>query len=182
MRSNFSCLLTCYVVANVRFWNLCTCVATCNNTKRIDLVLVVFKFWNKKQSWFLCKPVSLTEQPRIRWWIASPSCCTKHNQHCLAWMWATSRRVLRAKQDTRTSTLLHVQSPCYLMQNHIEFFLLNVRESAAREQSGYFARQPSHRLKFKTIRPLSHHYTSCIIIQLTIFFFYAQVKLLWVSL
>ena len=36
-----------------------------------------------------------------------------------------------------------------------------VEREGEREQDSCFARQPPYKLKFRTIRSLSHHYTSC---------------------
>jgi len=62
------------------------------------------------------------------------------------------------------STLLHVSSLIgHLMQVHIRFLIRwrRERERGGREQGGCFARKPPHRLKFRTMRPLPHHCTSC---------------------
>ena len=52
-------------------------------------------------------------------------------------------------------TLLYISSLIgRLMQYHIEFLVMWRRESEVREKCGCFAKQPSHRLKFRSIRLL----------------------------
>jgi hypothetical protein len=62
----------------------------------------------------------------------------------------------------RASTLLHVSGiiGC-LMQMHVIFLMMWRREGEERERGGCFAKQPSHRLKLRTMRPLIHHCMSC---------------------
>ena len=63
----------------------------------------------------------------------------------------------------------------------VEFFIRWQRKSRGREQGGCFARQPSHKLKFNSMRPLSHHYTSCYCHTThNISFFYAQIMELYI--
>jgi hypothetical protein len=62
----------------------------------------------------------------------------------------------------RTSKLLYASGVIgYLMQIHVEFFMIWRREGKERELGGCFAKQPPHRLKLRTTRPFTHHCTSC---------------------
>ena len=59
------------------------------------------------------------------------------------------------------STLLYVSSLiARLMQCHVGFLVVWRKESEVRERDRCFARQPSHKLNFRTTRQLNYHYTS----------------------
>ena len=60
----------------------------------------------------------------------------------------------------RASTLLHVSGLITrLMQCHVRFLVMWRRESKVRERGRCFARQPPHKLNFRTTRQLNHYCT-----------------------
>ena len=69
--------------------------------------------------------------------------------------------------------MLHVNNIIgRLMQCHIEFAVMWWRESEVRERGGCFAKQPPHRLKFRSMRLLSTIVRVIVVMQLNIFFYF----------
>jgi len=69
----------------------------------------------------------------------------------------------------RASTLLHVSGfIARLIQCHVRFLVMWRRESDVREWACCFARQPPHKLNFRTMKQLDHNCISCLINRLKI--------------
>ena len=75
----------------------------------------------------------------------------------------------------RAYILLHVDGLIdRLMQCHVRFLVMYRRESEVREIGGWLAKQPSHRLKFRSIRLLSIIVRVIVAMQLKILLYFVH--------
>ena len=80
----------------------------------------------------------------------------------------------------RAGTLLHVSGIIsHLMQCHIRFLVMWRRESKVRERGGCLAKQPSHRLKFRSMRLLCTIVQVVVAMQLKYFFISSTNQGMW---